>query len=80
MDAAHEALAAWRGGMQLGGGVNLRNAVDWLERNSLPVDLVPKRSINRCRLEALGKVDLKLDVGGCLGALGYSDPSLSSEG
>ena len=29
--AALNALAAWPGGMQLGGGVNLRNAVDWLE-------------------------------------------------
>jgi len=29
--AALDALAAWPGGMQLGGGVNLRNAVDWLE-------------------------------------------------
>lgn len=30
-DAARAALAAWPGGMQLGGGVNIRNAVEWLE-------------------------------------------------
>ena len=29
--AARDALAAWPGGMQLGGGVNIRNAVEWLE-------------------------------------------------
>ncbi len=31
VDAAKEALSAWPGGMQLGGGVNLRNAVEWLD-------------------------------------------------
>jgi len=30
-EAAREALAAWPGGMQLGGGINIRNAVEWLE-------------------------------------------------
>ncbi|MCP5536192.1 MAG: phosphoribosylformimino-5-aminoimidazole carboxamide ribotide isomerase [Akkermansiaceae bacterium] len=30
-DAAREALSAWPGGMQLGGGINIRNAVEWLE-------------------------------------------------
>jgi len=39
VDAAHEALAAWRGGMQLGGGVNLSNAVDWLEAGASQVIL-----------------------------------------
>jgi phosphoribosylformimino-5-aminoimidazole carboxamide ribotide isomerase len=29
--AAREALAAWPGGMQLGGGVNAENAVEWLD-------------------------------------------------
>lgn len=29
--AAREALEAWPGGMQLGGGINIRNAVEWLE-------------------------------------------------
>jgi len=30
-DAARDALAAWPSGMQLGGGINIRNAVEWLE-------------------------------------------------
>ena len=30
-DAAREALQAWPKGLQLGGGINIRNAVDWLE-------------------------------------------------
>jgi len=36
-DAAKEALSAWPGGMQLGGGVNLRNAVEWLEAGASQV-------------------------------------------
>ncbi len=30
-DAAREALATWPGGMQIGGGINIHNAVEWLE-------------------------------------------------
>lgn len=30
-DAARRALAAWPGGLQLGGGVNAANAADWLD-------------------------------------------------
>lgn len=30
-DAAREAMEAWPGGMQIGGGINIRNAVEWLE-------------------------------------------------
>lgn len=30
-DAAREALAAWPGGLQLGGGVTPRNALEWLD-------------------------------------------------
>ncbi len=30
-EAAKEALAAWRGGLQFGGGVNAENAKDWLD-------------------------------------------------
>lgn len=36
-EAAREALAAWPGGMQVGGGVNIRNAVDWLEAGASQV-------------------------------------------
>ena len=31
LDAAREALAAWPGGLQLGGGVSLENAGEWIE-------------------------------------------------
>ena len=30
-DAARDALSAWPKGMQIGGGINIRNAVQWLE-------------------------------------------------
>lgn len=32
--AATEALAAWPGGMQIGGGINDENCTDWLERGA----------------------------------------------
>ncbi|KAJ4991713.1 phosphoribosylformimino-5-aminoimidazole carboxamide ribotide isomerase [Stagonosporopsis vannaccii] len=32
--AAHEALEAWRGGMQVGGGITERNAREWIERGA----------------------------------------------
>lgn len=35
--AAESALAAWPGGMQLGGGVTLDNAVDWLDAGAAAV-------------------------------------------
>lgn len=30
-DAAREALAAWPGGLQVGGGINDKNAAQWME-------------------------------------------------
>ena len=36
-EAARDALAAWPAGMQLGGGVNLRNAVEWIEAGAAQV-------------------------------------------
>ena len=36
-DAAREALQAWPGGMQLGGGINIRNAVEWLEAGAAQI-------------------------------------------
>ena len=36
-EAAQEALATWRGGMQLGGGVTLANASKWLEAGASAV-------------------------------------------
>jgi phosphoribosylformimino-5-aminoimidazole carboxamide ribotide isomerase len=35
--AAREALAAWRGGMQVGGGVNAENAQSWLDAGATHV-------------------------------------------
>lgn len=32
--AAREALAAWPGGMQLGGGINAENAANWLDKGA----------------------------------------------
>ncbi|MDQ8191651.1 phosphoribosylformimino-5-aminoimidazole carboxamide ribotide isomerase [Roseibacillus persicicus] len=36
-NAAQEALASWPGGLQLGGGVNLENAADWLSAGASEV-------------------------------------------
>lgn len=36
-EAARAALAAWPGGLQIGGGVNLQNAADWLEAGAAKV-------------------------------------------
>lgn len=36
-DAAREAMSAWPGGMQIGGGINIRNAVEWLEAGASKV-------------------------------------------
>ena len=36
-EAARQALAAWRGGLQLGGGVNLENASEWLQAGASSV-------------------------------------------
>lgn len=36
-DAAREALAAWPGGLQVGGGINAENAVQWLEAGAAQV-------------------------------------------
>ena len=36
-EAARDALRSWPGGMQLGGGVNLSNAAEWLEAGASPI-------------------------------------------
>lgn len=33
-EAAKEALAAWKGGMQVGGGITEKNAREWIERGA----------------------------------------------
>lgn len=35
--AAEEALAAWPGGLQIGGGINVLNAADWLDKGASAV-------------------------------------------
>jgi phosphoribosylformimino-5-aminoimidazole carboxamide ribotide isomerase len=39
--AAQEALEAWKGGMQVGGGINEGNAREWIERGAERVSLYP---------------------------------------
>jgi phosphoribosylformimino-5-aminoimidazole carboxamide ribotide isomerase len=38
-DAAKEALSAWPGGLQIGGGINDSNAAEWLEAGAEKVGL-----------------------------------------
>lgn len=56
-DAAREALAAWPGGLQLGGGVTLDNAEDWLAAGASHVIVTSHvfrdGRLDRDRLEAL---------------------------
>ncbi len=33
-EAAKEALAVWKGGLQVGGGINDKNAAQWIERGA----------------------------------------------
>lgn len=38
-EAAQSALEAWKGGMQVGGGINEKNAREWIERGAEKVSL-----------------------------------------
>lgn len=69
-DAAREALAAWRGGLQIGGGITAENAADWLDAGAAKVIvtsyifkdgelLMPKLAK---LLKAVGKEHLVLDL------------------
>ncbi|KAG9196177.1 phosphoribosylformimino-5-aminoimidazole carboxamide ribotide isomerase [Alternaria panax] len=68
--AAREALAAWKGGMQVGGGITDQNAAEWIERGADKVIitsyLFPAStfSMDRLRavLQALGNDRTKLVV------------------
>jgi phosphoribosylformimino-5-aminoimidazole carboxamide ribotide isomerase len=68
--AAADALAAWPGGLQVGGGVNMENARDWLERGAAAVIvtsyLFRDGRIDRDRLAGLsqfvGRSRLVLDL------------------
>jgi len=39
--AAQEALEAWKGGMQVGGGITEKNAAEWIERGADKVSFTP---------------------------------------
>lgn len=68
--AAEEALAAWPGGMQLGGGIDAGNAAEWLDKGASHVIVTSYVFRNGCididRLEklvgAVGKGHLVLDL------------------
>jgi len=68
--AASEALAAWPGGMQIGGGIDIDNAVGWLDRGASHVIVTSwvfrDGAIDFARLESLvkkiGKDRLVLDL------------------
>ncbi len=59
LEAAKEALAAWPGGMQIGGGIHLENAVNWLERGAEKVIVTSfvfqGGQVNEINLKALSK-------------------------
>ncbi|KAF2253996.1 Phosphoribosylformimino-5-aminoimidazole carboxamide ribotide isomerase [Trematosphaeria pertusa] len=56
-EAAKEALAAWKGGMQVGGGITEKNAREWIERGAEKVIitsyLFPDSKFSMERLEAV---------------------------
>lgn len=68
--AAKEALAAWRNGLQIGGGITLENATEWLDAGASDVIVTSyvfkDGQINHRRLEQLeevvGKENLVLDL------------------
>ena len=39
--AAQEALSAWSGALQIGGGINDRNAKEWIEKGAEKVECLP---------------------------------------
>jgi len=69
-DAAREALAAWPGGLQVGGGITAENATQWLEAGAAQVivtsTIFQTGQIDPARLERLvskvGKKRLVLDL------------------
>lgn len=69
-EAAREALAAWPGGLQIGGGITAENAAKWLEAGAAQVIVTSyvfqNKQLNPVRLdrlvEAVGKDRLVLDL------------------
>ncbi|KAJ7047375.1 Phosphoribosylformimino-5-aminoimidazole carboxamide ribotide isomerase [Mycena alexandri] len=68
--AARDALSSWPGGLQIGGGINVNNAQEWLDAGASKVIvtsyLFPEAKFSLERLEALssaiGKDKLVVDV------------------
>lgn len=56
-DAAREALAAWPGGLQVGGGINEANAAEWIasgaEKVIITSYLFPNGTFSQSRLDAV---------------------------
>lgn len=46
--AAQEALSAWPGRLQVGGGINDKNAKEWIEKGAERVCAEPERLLNSC--------------------------------
>lgn len=69
-EAAREALAAWPGGLQIGGGITADNAAEWLEAGASQVIvtsyLFHKQELDPTRLDSLldavGKDQLVIDL------------------
>ncbi len=60
--AATEALAAWPGGLQIGGGITVENAADWLERGASHV-IVTSWVFSQGRLDRQRLTRLSSEVG-----------------
>lgn len=43
--AAQDALEAWKGGMQVGGGITEKNAAEWIERGADKVSFTQSNDI-----------------------------------
>ncbi|KKF95596.1 1-(5-phosphoribosyl)-5-[(5-phosphoribosylamino)methylideneamino] imidazole-4-carboxamide isomerase [Ceratocystis fimbriata CBS 114723] len=56
-EAAKEALAAWRGGLQVGGGISDKNAAEWIDAGAEKVIitsyLFPEGKFSQARLDAV---------------------------
>jgi phosphoribosylformimino-5-aminoimidazole carboxamide ribotide isomerase len=68
--AAEEALSAWPGGLQIGGGMNADNAADWLDKGAAAVIVtsyvfkdgrINQDNLNKM-IAAVGKDNLVLDL------------------
>lgn len=49
-EAAREALAAWPGGLQVGGGINDANAAEWIAAGADKVCMLPEEDRGSCAI------------------------------